>query len=172
MSEEVKEYPLDEERAQKAYDALVKYLALSARSEKECKEKLYGKGYHKDEVEFAIAKAKKYNYINDEEYVRTYLMFNSNRYGAKKIVHVSKNPRDTSNASLTLVIILIGNSPIFSFRRFLSSVRICSSKTTLSLGSPNLPAGSSICVGSFAFPSCDVTAAAIMVGLYLFPTLF
>lgn len=59
MSEEVKEYPLDEERAQKAYDALVKYLALSARSEKECKEKLYGKGYHKDEVEFAIAKAKK-----------------------------------------------------------------------------------------------------------------
>lgn len=34
MSEEVKEYPLDEERAQKAYDALVKYLALSARSEK------------------------------------------------------------------------------------------------------------------------------------------
>ena len=46
MSEEVKEYPLDEERAKKAYDALVKYLALSARSEKECKEKLYGKGYH------------------------------------------------------------------------------------------------------------------------------
>ena len=38
MSEEVKEYPLDEERAKKAYDALVKYLALSARSEKECKE--------------------------------------------------------------------------------------------------------------------------------------
>lgn len=27
-------------------------------------------------------------------------------------------------------------------------------------------------VGSFAFPICDVTAAAIIVGLYLFPTLF
>ena len=74
MSEEVKEYPLDEERAQKAYDALVKYLALSARSEKECKEKLYGKGY-------------------DEEYVRTYLMFNSNRYGAKKIAYKLVNEK-------------------------------------------------------------------------------
>lgn len=93
MSEEVKEYPLDEERAQKAYDALVKYLALSARSEKECKEKLYCKGYHKDEVEFAIGKAKKYNYINDEEYVRTYLMFNSNRYGAKKIAYKLVNEK-------------------------------------------------------------------------------
>lgn len=71
----------------------MKYLALSARSEKECKEKLYGKGYHKDEVEFAIAKAKKYNYINDEEYVRTYLMFNANRYGAKKIAYKLVNEK-------------------------------------------------------------------------------
>ena len=87
MSEEEKEFLLDEERAQKAFDALVKYLALSARSEKECKEKLYGKGYHRNEVEYAVEKAKKYNYINDEEYVRTYLMFNSKRYGAKKIAY-------------------------------------------------------------------------------------
>ena len=32
MAEEEIVYPFDEERAQKAYDALVKYLTLSARS--------------------------------------------------------------------------------------------------------------------------------------------
>lgn len=79
------EFELNEERAKKAYDSLVKYLAVSPRSEKECKEKLYEKGYHKNEVEYAIDRAKKYRYINDEEYVRTYLLFNKTRYGAKKI---------------------------------------------------------------------------------------
>lgn len=58
MAEEEIVYPLDEERAQKAYDALVKYLALSARSEQECKNKLYDKGYHKNEVEYALERAK------------------------------------------------------------------------------------------------------------------
>ncbi len=79
------EFELDEERAKKAYESLVKYLAIAPRSEQECKDKLYDKGYHKDEVEFAIDRAKKYRYINDEEYVRTYLLFNKSRYGAKKI---------------------------------------------------------------------------------------
>ena len=79
------EFELDEQRAKKAYEQLVKYLAIAPRSEKEGKEKLYDKGYHKDEVEFAIERAKKYRYINDEEYVRTFLLFNKTKYGAKKI---------------------------------------------------------------------------------------
>lgn len=81
----MEEFELDEERAKKAYETLVKYLAISSRSEHECREKLYDKGFHRDEVEFAIDKAKKYRYINDEEYVRTFLLFNKTRYGAKKI---------------------------------------------------------------------------------------
>ena len=79
------EFELDEERAKKAYEALVKYLAISSRSEHECREKLYDKGYHKNEVEYAIERAKKYRYINDEEYVRTYILFAKSKYGAKKI---------------------------------------------------------------------------------------
>lgn len=79
------EFELDEERANKAYDALVKYLAVSPRSEQECKDKLYQKGYHRDEVDFAVSKAKGYRYINDEEYVRTFLTFNADRYGRKKL---------------------------------------------------------------------------------------
>ena len=79
------DFELDQERANKAYETLVKYIAISSRSEHECKEKLYDKGFHKNEVEYAIDRAKHYRYINDEEYVRTFLLFNKSRYGAKKI---------------------------------------------------------------------------------------
>lgn len=79
------EYILDQKRANDAYEALVKYLAVCPRSEKECVEKLYSKGYHKDEVDFAIEKAKGYRYIDDVEYVRNFLMFNKSKYGAKKL---------------------------------------------------------------------------------------
>lgn len=81
------EFPLDEKRANEAYNALVGYLAICQRSEKECREKLYDKGYHRDEVEFAISKAKRYRYINDEEYVRAYIAFNKQKYGIKKIAY-------------------------------------------------------------------------------------
>lgn len=81
------DFPLDEERANKAYETLVKYLAGSARSEQECKNKLYDKGFHKGEVDFAIDKAKSYRYVDDEEYVRTFLLFNKSRYGVRKIVY-------------------------------------------------------------------------------------
>ncbi len=78
---------ISDENCDKCYNALVKYLAIAPRSEKECKDKLYEKGYHKNEVEFALDKAKRYHYINDEEYVRSFLLFNSKRYGAKKIAY-------------------------------------------------------------------------------------
>ena len=87
------DYPLDEERAKKAYETLVKYLAGSARSEQECKDKLYDKGFHKDEVDFALPKAKSYRYVDDEEYVRTFLLFNKSRYGARKIIYKLTNEK-------------------------------------------------------------------------------
>ncbi len=81
------DFTLDEKRANEAYEALVKYLAVCQRSEKECREKLYSKGFHKNEVEFAIDKAKGYRYVDDEEYVRNFLMFNKQRYGSKKLIY-------------------------------------------------------------------------------------
>ena len=96
------EYPLDEERAKKAYETLVKYLAGSARSEQECKDKLYDKGFHKDEVDFAIDKAKGYKYVDDAEYVRTYLLFNKSRYGVRKIIYkLTTEKALTNNLSKT-----------------------------------------------------------------------
>lgn len=76
-----------QERYDKAYDALCKYLAISQRSQKECVEKLYSKGYHKNEVDYAIDKAKSHRYIDDEEYVRSFISFNKAKYGSKKIAY-------------------------------------------------------------------------------------
>lgn len=73
------------EREQKAFDTAVKYLAVSPRSEKEVKERLYKKGFHKSEVEFAIEKAKGYRYINDEMYVKSFLEYYKHRYGVSKL---------------------------------------------------------------------------------------
>lgn len=87
MSDEILDEFEYEERYDKAYNALVKYLAISSRSEKECRDKLYEKGFHKNEVEYAIDRAKGYRYINDEEYVRLYLSFNKSRCGSKKLAY-------------------------------------------------------------------------------------
>jgi len=82
----VLEYTLDEKRAKEAYEALIKYLAASPRSKHECVEKLYDKGFHRQEVDFAIEKAEKYRYINDEEFIRTFVFYNKSRYGKKKLL--------------------------------------------------------------------------------------
>lgn len=62
-----------------AFDVAVKYLSVSPRSEKEVREKLYKKSYHKAEVEEAIARSKGYGYIDDEKYVEDFVDY----YGAK-----------------------------------------------------------------------------------------
>lgn len=76
---------LDEERTKQAYEALLKYLSVSMRSEKECRQKLYDKGFHKGEVEYAIDKAKRYRFIDDAEYARTFVSYNVKKYGSKKL---------------------------------------------------------------------------------------
>ena len=65
-------------------------------------------------------------------------------------------------ARLTRTIVAGGSSPIRSFSRLLSRVRICSNKITLSLASPYAE-GNSIWVGSLALLILLVTAAAIAV---------
>ena len=75
-------------------------------------------------------------------------------------------------AASTFSITALSTRPMRSRRRFLSSVRICSSRMTESRGSPLPWAASAIWVGSFAFPSCDVMAAAMTVGLCRLPVSF
>lgn len=76
-----------EERMQKCFDQAVKYLAISPRSEKEVKEKLYEKGYHKGEVEEAIDRCKGYKYIDDEAYTRSFVDYYSHKMGRKMMAY-------------------------------------------------------------------------------------
>ena len=93
-------------------------------------------------------------------------------YRVRLSVRFCQNPKLNSSASLICCIISGVSSPIFSLIRLLSMVRICSKSTTESLGKGECSFESSMCVGSLAFVSFDVVAAAIIVGLYLFPTSF
>ncbi len=71
---------------QRAFDTAVKYLAVSPRSFFEVKEKLYKKGFHKSEVEYALAKAQEYNYINDSNYIKSFVLYYGSKMGKKKML--------------------------------------------------------------------------------------
>ena len=71
-----------------------------------------------------------------------------------------------------MVFTALSTRPIRSRRRRLSSVRICSSRITESLGRPLPCAASAIWVGSLALPSWEVMAAAMTVGLWRLPVSF
>lgn len=68
-----------------AFDAAVRYLSVAPRSEKEVRDKLYKKGYHKGEVEEAISRAKGYRYIDDEKYAQDFAEYYGARTGRKKL---------------------------------------------------------------------------------------
>lgn len=82
-----------EERMQKCFDQAVKYLAISPRSEKEVKEKLYEKGYHRNEVEEAIDRCKGYKYINDEAFTRSFIEYYSHKMGRKMMAYKLTNEK-------------------------------------------------------------------------------
>jgi len=84
-------FELDEERANKCYEQLLRFLDFSSRSEKELKDKLFNKGYHANEVEFAIEKAKKYKFIDDEAFARSYILTYKNKTGRQKISYKLTN---------------------------------------------------------------------------------
>lgn len=88
-----------EERIHECFEAAVKYIAVSPRSEKEVKEKLYGKGFHRNEVEDAIDRCKGYRYIDDEAYVRSYIDYYCAKLGRKMIAYKLTNDKGI-NATL------------------------------------------------------------------------
>ena len=57
------------------FDVALDYLEKCARSEKEVKDKLYKKGYSKQQVEDTLSKLKEYRFIDDTEYVKQFLFF-------------------------------------------------------------------------------------------------
>ena len=82
------------------------------------------------------------------------------------------SPKLMDRALLTCDIAPASSEPIFSRRRRLSMVRICSSSTMESLESPQLLQSSSMWVGSLFLSVWLVMAAAMTVGLYRLPMSF
>ena len=60
------------------FNLCVKYISNKLKTEKQIKDYLYKKEYHKPAVEEIIAKLKEYNIINDELYAQTYARTKAN----------------------------------------------------------------------------------------------
>lgn len=82
-----------EQQKQKCFDQAVKYMAISPRSEQEVKDKLYEKGYHREQVDYAIERCKGYKYINDEAYTRSFVDYYSHKMGRKMLLYKLTNEK-------------------------------------------------------------------------------
>ena len=93
-----------EQLKQKCFDQAVKYLAISPRSEQEVKDKLYEKGYHREQVDYAIERCKGYKYINDEAYTRSFIDYYSHKMGRKMLLYKLTNEKGVDNTLATNMI--------------------------------------------------------------------
>lgn len=69
----------------KAFDYALTYISKYTPTAKGLANKLYDKGYGKIIVDYTVDKCKKYGYINDKEYARSYIAFNCNIKGKNRI---------------------------------------------------------------------------------------
>lgn len=70
-----------------AFDVAVKFLSVSPRSEKELRDRLYKKGYHRMEVEEAMEKCRRYGYVDDARYVADFVEYYGAKLGRKKLIY-------------------------------------------------------------------------------------
>ena len=69
----------------KAFDYALTYISKYTPTVKILANKLYEKGYGKVIVDYTIDKCKRYGYINDEEYARSYVALNANIKGKTRL---------------------------------------------------------------------------------------
>jgi len=63
----------DRENVNKAYGDAVNYLSYQLRTEKEIKEYLYKKEYHRDAVDFTLQRLRDLNYLDDASYATSFI---------------------------------------------------------------------------------------------------
>lgn len=80
----LKDIILSSER-EKAFTWAVDYICKYLPVEKQIKNKLYEKKYHKDVVDYVIDKCKEYGYINDFEFAKSYVYQSRNIKGKMRI---------------------------------------------------------------------------------------
>lgn len=85
--EEIKEI-IEADSAKLAYLQILTTLKYGMKTEKEISDKLRSKGYSEGAIISAIAKAKEYNYINDDYYIECYMRSKAipSKWGEQKII--------------------------------------------------------------------------------------
>ena len=76
---------LKDNARENAKEYLYAMVARKSRTIKEAREKLYGKGFHKDAVEHAISVVSSYGYLNDEEYAKSFVENGSRSKGSFRL---------------------------------------------------------------------------------------
>lgn len=74
-----------EKRERSAFDAAVMYITYKDRTVKELCGRLKEKGYSDFEIEETVEKLCDYGYLNDERYARSYIRYNSDKKGLRRI---------------------------------------------------------------------------------------
>lgn len=69
-----------------AFDAALRYLSSSPRTEKETRGTLRAKGYSRADIDEAVRKLKMYRYIDDAKYAADFAEYNSGKLGRKKML--------------------------------------------------------------------------------------
>ena len=80
--EELGKIQLESERAT-VFDKSLDYITKSQKTEKQVRDKLKEKGYLKETVDYVIGKLKEYKFVDDEEYVKSYIRIYQNKKGKK-----------------------------------------------------------------------------------------
>lgn len=84
MPEELSEIIFSDQK-EKAMAYGFDYAASSVKTERQIKEKLVSKGYHKDIITYVINKLKEYGYIDDKAYASLYTEYRKSGKGRKLI---------------------------------------------------------------------------------------
>ena len=73
-----------------ALEKLVNYMGSRLRTEKQLWDYLKGKGYAEATCNYCMEKLKEYNYINDAQYVNSFIQVNKNKKGKKLLAYELK----------------------------------------------------------------------------------
>lgn len=74
-----------EKNERSAFDAAVAYITYKDRTVKELSGRLREKGYNDFEIEETVEKLCDYGYLNDERYARSYISYNADKKGLRRI---------------------------------------------------------------------------------------
>ncbi len=95
----IDEYQLQSEKTT-ALEKLVNYMGARLRTEKQLFDYLKGKGYTEATCDYCMQKLKEYNFINDEQYISSYIETTKRKKG-KKLIAMELKQKGISEELLT-----------------------------------------------------------------------